>query len=207
MTITNVTQANPGVVTTELNHGYSDGEDTTISGIVGMTALNGQTVTVTVLTEKTFSIGVDTSGYGAYVSGGVSSLNERNQTVAIYDFPDSYSITFVEPPQQIVDIVLLWDTISTNLVSPAAVQQLGAPALANYINSISVGQPINVFEMQAVFQEAVASVIPTTQLTRMVFTVSINGTSTPPLSGTGIIEGDPESYFYTTTTNIDIDQG
>ena len=207
MRITDITQANPGVVTTELNHGYSDGDETTITEVLGMTAINGQTVTVTVIDEKTFSIGVDTSGYGAYVSGGVSSLNTRNQEVSIYDFPDSYLIKFVEPPQQIVDIVLLWNTVSTNLVSPAAVQQLGAPAIANYINSIAVGQPINVFEMQAVFQEAIASIIPTPQLTRMIFTVSINGISTPPLSGTGIIEGDPESYFYTTTTNIDIDQG
>ena len=207
MVVTDITQDNPGVVTTELNHGYSDGDDVTFADVVGMTQVNDNTYTVTVIDEKTFSIDADTTGFSAYVSGGVLMPNSRNVEVSVYDYPDTYLIKFIQPPQQIVDIVLEWNTTSTNLVSAAAVQQLGAPAIAGYINSIVVGQPINVFEMQAVFQEAVVSLIPTPQLSRMVFTVSINGVSSPPISGTGLIEGDPESYFYTDTTHIDIQQG
>jgi hypothetical protein len=205
--ITDVTQANPGVVTTDLNHGYTSGDLVTIDDVVGMTALNGNTYTATVIDEKTFSIGVNTSGFGAYVSGGVITPNGRNQVVSLYDFPDIYEVRYVQPPQQVVDIAVTWNTTSTNLVPPAAVAQLGAPALVTYVNSIVVGQPMNLFEMQAVFTNAVASLVPPTQLTRMVFAVSINGVGTTPLSGTGIIEGDPESYFYADVTNIDITQG
>lgn len=205
--ITNVTQANPGVVTTDLNHGYETGDLVTINDVVGMTALNGNTYTATVITEKTFSIGVNTSGYGAYVSGGVCTPNDRNQEVDIYDFPDSYVVRYVQPPQQVVDIAVTWNTTSPNLVPPAGVAQLGSPALVDYVMGVVVGQPMNLFEMQTVFQQAVASLVPPEQLTRMVFTVSINGIGTPPIAGTGVIEGDPESYFFTDSTHIDITQG
>lgn len=205
--ITDITQANPGEVTTDLNHGYETGDEVTIEDVVGMTAVNGVTFTVTVIDEKTFTLGVNTSGYGAYVSGGVCTPNDRNQEVSIYDFPDAYVVRYVQPPQQVVDIALTWNTTSTNLVPPAAVAQLGSPALVNYVMAIAVGQPMNLFEMQAVFQEAVASLVPPAQLTRMVFTVSINGIGTPPSAGTGIIAGDPESYFFTDSTHIDITQG
>ncbi len=205
--VTNITQANPGVVTTDLNHGYETGDEVELNDVVGMTAVNGNTYTVTVIDEKTFSLGVNTGAYGAYISGGVCTPNDRNEVVSLYDFPDSYQVRFVRPPQQVVDIAVTWNTTSTNLVPPAAVAQLGSPALVNYVMGIAVGQPMNLFEMQAVFQEAVASLVPPAQLTRMVFTVSINGIGTPPSSGTGIIAGDPESYFFTDSTHIDITQG
>lgn len=205
--VTDITQADPGVVTTDLNHGYQTGDPVTIEGVVGMTEVNGNTYTATVTGPKTFSIGVDTTGFGAYVSGGVCTPNSRNEAVAIYDYPDSYIVRFVRPPQQVVDISLLWNTTSPNLVPPAAVAQLGSPALVNYVMGITVGQPMNLFELQQVFQEAIVSLVPPAQLTRMVFTVSINGVGVPPSAGTGIIAGDPESYFFTDTTRIDINQG
>lgn len=205
--VTDITQDNPGVVTTDLNHGYTTGDDVTLTGVVGMTEVNGNTYTATVIDEKSFSIGVNTGGFGAYVSGGVCTPNDRNQEVDIYDFPDSYVIRYVQPPQQLVDISVTWNTTSPNLVPPAAVAQLGSPALVDYVMGVVVGQPMNLYEMQTVFQEAVASLVPPEQLTRMVFAVSINGVGVPPISGTGIIEGDPESYFYTDSTRIDIVQG
>jgi len=138
-----------------------------------------------------------------------SSTTARNETVTIYDYPDSYTITYVNPPAQAVTIALTWNTNSLNYVSPTAVAQLGIPALAAYINSIYVGQPINLFELQTVFQTAIASIVPPQTLSRMVFTVSINGTVVPPASGTGLISGDPESYFTisATSANITITQG
>lgn len=207
ISVTDITQANPGEVTTDLNHGYADGDEVEIAGVVGMTAVNGGPYTVTVVDEKTFTIGIDTSAFGAYVSGGVCTPNGRNQEVSINDFPDTYVVRYVDPPQQVVDISVTWDTTSPNLVAPAAVAQLGSPALVNYVMNVVVGQPMNLFELQTTFQEAVASLVPAPLLTRMVFAVSINGISTPPTAGTGIIAGDPESYFYTDSTHIDIVQG
>jgi hypothetical protein len=71
--ITNITQANPGVVTTGANHGYTTGNLVGIQSVVGMTAVNNLSFTITVLTPTTFSIGVNTTAYGAYASGGVVS--------------------------------------------------------------------------------------------------------------------------------------
>lgn len=65
--ITAISQANPGVITAPY-HGLTTGREVYLAGIEGMTALNGRTVTVTVLTANTFSIGIDTSGYGAFTA-------------------------------------------------------------------------------------------------------------------------------------------
>ncbi len=69
--ITGITAANPGVVTATA-HGFSSTDIVSLSGIVGMTQLNGTTVTVTVIDANSFSIGVDTTTYTAYSSGGVA---------------------------------------------------------------------------------------------------------------------------------------
>jgi len=61
--------------------------------------------------------------------------------------------------------------------------------------------------MQNAFQEAVAAIVPSEQLTRMAFSISIDGVSTLPTAGTGVIAGDPESYFYADATTINISQG
>lgn len=207
--VSEITQANPGVVTTEINHGYETGQTgVVITGIVGMVALNGVALpAITVIDEKTFSIGISTLPYPVYISGGVVTPNLRNVTVNINDYPDVYSIPFVNPPQQTVAITVTWNTSSDNFVSGAAVSQLGGPALVAYVNAIPVGAPMNLFEMQTVFQEAVASVLAPALLTRMVFAVSINGTGVDPSPGTGIIAGDPESYFLTSTSQVVVTQG
>lgn len=131
----------------------------------------------------------------------------RNVTVSIVDFPDSYAITFVVPAEQTVTMNVMWGSISPNVVNPVAVAQASATALANYVNSIYVGQPMNLFELQATFQASVADLIPTPLLTRMVFSVSIDGTPVSPASGTGIIAGDPEGYFTASAAAINVTQG
>lgn len=69
-TISAVTQADPGVVTANA-HGYATGDVVQVRDVVGMTQLNGQIFTVGAVTTNTFELeGIDTTGYGAYVSGG-----------------------------------------------------------------------------------------------------------------------------------------
>lgn len=206
--ITGITKANPGVVTTDINHGLTTGQNNVaISGALGMTAANGIGYTVTVISPTTFSFGVNTTGFGTYIGGGVVTPNTRNIAVTLIDFPDTYVVPFVNPPQQTVAMTLLWNTSSINIISPAAVAQLGNPALVAYVKSVATGQPMNLFELQATFQQAIASVIPPALLTRMVFSVSIDGIGVSPEAGTGIIAGDPESYFDTDTPLITITQG
>lgn len=67
--ISAITRANPGVVTVN-GHGLQSNAQVTFSGLNGMTELNGQIATITVLDANTFSIGIDTSAYGDYVNGG-----------------------------------------------------------------------------------------------------------------------------------------
>jgi hypothetical protein len=72
-TITAITKANPGAVTTSGAHGFSTGDLIYFFGIVGMTQLNGQLCTITSTGANSFTIGIDTSGYATYTSGGSAS--------------------------------------------------------------------------------------------------------------------------------------
>lgn len=136
-----------------------------------------------------------------------STTTLRNQTVTITDYPNTYSVTYVVPPVQSVNVGLTWNTISPNVISNTTVSALGAAALVDYVNSIPVGNPVNLFELQNVFQESISSILPPRLLTRMIFTIQINGTITNPSSGTGAIYGDAEGYFLTDTTKINILRG
>jgi hypothetical protein len=65
--VSGVTVANPAVVTTSTAHGLATGQQVTISGTGGATAVNG-TWTVTVLSGTTFSVAVNNTN--AWTSGG-----------------------------------------------------------------------------------------------------------------------------------------
>jgi uncharacterized protein (TIGR02217 family) len=67
--ITGISQANPGSVTC-VGHGFSTGDKIKIISVGGMTQVNGNYYTITVVDPDTFTIGVNTSGYSAYTSGG-----------------------------------------------------------------------------------------------------------------------------------------
>lgn len=206
MRIVGISNGNPGVVTTDLNHGYSAGQTVVISQSNPDRYDGGYIVTP--ITEKTFSIGVNTIGYPVYGSGGILTPNLRNVIAQINDYPDVYAVPFVVPPEQTVTIVVTWNTTATGItVSDVAMAQAANPALVSYVNSIYVGQPMNQFELISAFQLATASILPTAMLTRLVFAVSINGIGTPVDVGTGLIFGDPESYFYSTAADIVIMKG
>lgn len=69
--ITDITQANPAVVT-QVNHGFTTGQQIYITGVVGMTEVNNTLFTVTSLSANTYSLdGIDSTAYTAYVSGGI----------------------------------------------------------------------------------------------------------------------------------------
>ncbi|MHB8388145.1 MAG: baseplate J/gp47 family protein [Acidobacteriaceae bacterium] len=138
---------------------------------------------------------------------GSSVSSTRNVNVSIVDDPDTYSIVYVAPPSQIVTMTVTWNTTLANFTGGTVVQSLAVPALAAFINAISVGQPINVLGLQEAFQQAVASILSASNLTTLTFSVSINGTITPPNSGTSIIVGDPESYFTAANSGITVTQG
>jgi len=70
-TITGASQANPCVITCAAGHRFVDNQYVTISGVGGMTELNGNEYKITYISGTQFSLdGVDSTGYGAYTAGG-----------------------------------------------------------------------------------------------------------------------------------------
>src|SRR4051812_4145361 len=71
--ISAITRANPGQVTTSAAHGFTTGQKVYITGVNGMTQINGQSLTLTVLSVTTFTVGIDTIAYSVYASGATLS--------------------------------------------------------------------------------------------------------------------------------------
>jgi len=72
-TVTAVTRANPGSVTAA-GHGLSTSDEVAFFDIGGMTQLNGNGYTITKVDANTFTIGVDTSAFTTFTSGGTVHL-------------------------------------------------------------------------------------------------------------------------------------
>ena len=84
-TITGVTQANPAVVTTSAAHTFVNGESVDITGVIGMTELNGNTYTVANVTATTFELlGIDSTAFTAYSSGGSAQSDGIYELVTPY---------------------------------------------------------------------------------------------------------------------------
>src|ERR1051325_7916986 len=95
--ITGITQANPAVVT-QVNHGFVTGQEIYIAGVIGMTQVNNQTFTITVLSPNTFSLnGVNSTGYTAYISGGITWFFSSEPIMGIKQFirPDGTKQTCI----------------------------------------------------------------------------------------------------------------
>jgi hypothetical protein len=137
------------------------------------------------------------------------AVGGSNITASLVDPPNTYNILFVNPPSQAVTMAITWNTSLSSFTGGGAFAQLVQPPLVAYINSVPVGSTINELEMFAIFQNAVAALLDPTLLTRLVFSVSINGTPTSPGSGTFAISGDAESYFLTASdgSGITVVQG
>lgn len=211
-------------VTTSSPHGLTSGSTIAIAGCVP-TEYNG-TFTCTVVDDDEFtyplmsdpgsittpgqlSAGIalfDSTGLPAWVSGGLITPNPRNIEVSITDYPDTYVIPYVVPPQQTVTMTVTWDTISTNVVSSAAVAQAASEALAAYVNAVNVGHPLNLYQMESAFAESVHHILAPELISVLEFAVSINGVATPVTVGTGLFQGDPQSYFFAESAGISVVQ-
>lgn len=96
-TVTGVTTATPGVVTTSADHGLVDGDRvvfTRLAGAVGQ-ELNGNTYVVDVLSSTTFSLydiyGAPVAVVGTYTSGG--QITRSGVNFIVIDSPVTYKLT------------------------------------------------------------------------------------------------------------------
>lgn len=93
-TITNVTQANPAVVTAA--NTFANGEQVLITNVQGMTELNGNIYTVANRTAADFELqGVDSTGFSAYTLGGRAAKFTADRIMGIYRYynPDGSKST------------------------------------------------------------------------------------------------------------------
>lgn len=89
--VTGATQATTCVVSTSpVAHGFKEGERVSFSGVVGMTQLNGNTYFVRNPTLTTFELytatgPLNSTGFGAYSSGGVAACGGEIDRVTVRD--------------------------------------------------------------------------------------------------------------------------
>jgi len=97
--ITAITKASPGVITIT-GHGYSNGDELYVSGIVGMTQLNNRYALVANRTTDTFTLvdkdgnAINTTSYTTYSSGG--TVAKIYAIVTPYQYTDLSSLKFVQ---------------------------------------------------------------------------------------------------------------
>lgn len=123
-TISAITNANPARITTAIPHAIFDGMEVVITGVNGMTQLNGNTYyaaktgasTFTLYQNATLLTPVDSTGFGVYVDGGTVTGNQF-----IPEFLNTTSRYVIEP--RVV--------VSTGVgASATAVQTLGIDAIS-----------------------------------------------------------------------------
>lgn len=147
-TITGITQADPAVVTIS-SHPFSTGDEIYISGVVGMTEVNGRNFKITSLTANTFSLqdmdgnDFDSSALTVYSSGGsaqrvytVSTVYAEDQLFDFQFIQSADVMTIVHPfypPKELSRTsATSWTftdiTIDPEISAPTSVGSSGGPA-------------------------------------------------------------------------------
>ena len=98
-TITGITKANPGVITSN-SHGYSNGDEVLITAVVGITELNSKRFLVASSTTNTFSltdkdgVAINTTSYTTYSSAG--TVNKVYEITTPYTTAELFDIKFAQ---------------------------------------------------------------------------------------------------------------
>lgn len=89
-TITAITRAAQAVLTVGA-HTYSIGESVYISGVVGMTQINGRRGTITATGATTITVNIDSTAFSAYTSGGATNTRPQGTETVVagceFDIP------------------------------------------------------------------------------------------------------------------------
>ena len=94
--ITGVSQAATAVVTSA-NHPFQNSDSVTITEVVGMTDLNGNTYTVANRTATTYELsGINSSGFGAYTSDGIATRTGATEIPTPYTTAQLFNVKFAQ---------------------------------------------------------------------------------------------------------------
>ena len=128
----------------------------------------------------------------------------EKKTIPIIIYPDTYQIPFVVPSSQNVVVLITWNTVSTSYISPEDIANAAQQNVADYINSIAIGQAINILQIQEVFLTSVADLLSPSQVSMISVQVGINGEIVVPEPDSSLIYGDTYGYFSTSVAQIQI---
>lgn len=160
--ITNITQANPGVVTTSASHGLSNGDEVYVNGVLGMTQINNRNFKVNNVTATTYElqdmdgVNLDTSGYTAYSSAGTSANVYEISTpyleadLATLNYVQSADvITIAHPNYRPRELVRTGDTnwtLSEIELTPTTTQPTNVAASAGAAGSLNFSYKVTAID-------------------------------------------------------------
>jgi len=125
-------------------------------------------------------------------------------TVSIVDYPDTYSVGYITPDSETVNIILTWNTSATNFIDAATVSNASVASIVNYVNSVYVGKPINTYVLEQIFVSALSSIIAPELISFIQVEVGINGVIVPPDANTGLVQGGIYSYFTIDASHVTV---
>lgn len=98
--ITAITQASSAVLTVGGSHGYTVGDTVYISGVVGMTQINGLRGAVTAIGGTTITVAINSTAFSAYSSGGTVNTRPQTGEAATAGCEFKYPMRFNSPMQK-----------------------------------------------------------------------------------------------------------
>lgn len=128
------------------------------------------------------------------------------KTVQISVYPDTYTLPFVVPSSQNAMVLITWNTASTTYIDPDGIAEAVQQPIADYVNAIAVGQPVNLFEIQDIFMQSITGLVSPSLISMIQIQIGINGAIKPPDANSSLVYGDTYSYFSTSASQVQVKQ-
>ncbi|MBW5822937.1 baseplate J/gp47 family protein [Yersinia enterocolitica] len=133
-----------------------------------------------------------------------SGASVEKKTVSLTVSPDVYQIPYVIPTSQNVIVIITWNTVSESYVDPAGISLAVQQNVADYINAIEIGNPINLLQIQDIFRDSVKQLVDASLISMIDVQIGINGNIVSPKTGSSLVYGDTYAYFTTITSQIQV---
>lgn len=135
-----------------------------------------------------------------------SGAEVEKKTIPIIVYPDTYQVPFVVPSSQNVTLLITWNTASTSYVDPTGIAKAVQQSIADYVNAIAVGEPINILMVRDIFLNEVKGLVTPGLVSMIDVQVGINGKIVPPVADSSLVYGDTYAYFSTSSSQIQVKQ-